>query len=154
MVPDRIERETLVEAPPEVVWDVVTDPSQMKAWWGGVAADIDLRPGGLGNLSWEEFGASFPLRVETVERPWLFSFRWVYPEGTEPGEGNSLRVEFILSPEGEHTRLQVIESGLSKIDWSDERKSKYLDEHSRGWDRYVPEVARYAARQVEVQASR
>lgn len=153
MVSDSIERETVIEAPPEVVWDVVTDPAHIRAWWGA-AAELDLRPGGEGALSWAEFDTTVPLRVEQVERPRVFSFRWVYPEGAEPRRENSLLVEFTLVPEGGRTRLRVVESGLSAVDWEPERKESYFGDHTRGWDRHVPALARLAADQAQVQALR
>ena len=44
-VPDRIDHEVLVEAPPERVWAIVTEPAHVGAWFGD-SAEIDLRPGG------------------------------------------------------------------------------------------------------------
>jgi uncharacterized protein YndB with AHSA1/START domain len=145
VIPNQIERETLIEAPLEVVWAVVTEPEQITRWFSD-AAQLDLRPGGEGVLSWQEHGP-VRLRVERVERPHLFSFRWMYPQGSEPLEGNSMLVEFTLSDEGGKTRLRVVESGLAAIDWAEEEKSKYLDSHSRGWERHVGELDRYMAAQ-------
>src|SRR5262245_43405832 len=51
MVADRIEREILIEAPVEVVWEVVTRPDQIRRWWSD-EAEVDLRPGGAGTLTW------------------------------------------------------------------------------------------------------
>ena len=141
MVPDQIKRETVIDAPPEVVWEVVTNPAYIREWWGATA-EIDMRPGGEGTLSWEQFGVTVRLRVEQVDRPRLFAFRWVYPDGAEPCAENSLRVEFLLRGEGRGTRLRVIESGLSKIAWPAERKATYFDDHVRGWDRHVAALAR------------
>src|SRR5688572_25822084 len=94
VVPERIEREVLIEAPLEVVWAVVTEPEHVGGWFGD-SAEIDLRPGGDATLTWEEHG-SVRARVESVDPPHTFSFRWARPVGAEPGEGNSTLVEFNL----------------------------------------------------------
>ena len=151
MASDRIERETLIEAPPEVVWEVLTEPGHIGGWWGAAAA-IDMRPGGQGTLSWQESDTTVALRVEVVERPRVLSFRWVYPKDVEPQEGNSLLVQFTLQPEGDRTRLRVIESGLSKLDWSDDRKAAYLGDHEPGWDRRLSQLAARAVAQVRAPA--
>jgi len=143
VIPDRIERETLIDAPLEIVWGVVTEPAQINRWFTD-AARLDLRPGGEGVFSWEEHG-SVPVRVERVERPHLFSFRWVYPEGSEPGEDNSTLVEFTLSDEGGRTRLRVVESGLASVDWAHDEKVRFLDSHTKGWERHFGTLDRYVA---------
>src|SRR5262245_40624846 len=109
MVPEHIEREILIDAPLEVVWAVVTEPEHVGAWFGDDAA-IELRPGGDMVLTWQEHG-SFRARVEKVEPPHVFAFRWARPAGAEPRTGNSTLVELSLSAEGERTRLRVVESG-------------------------------------------
>jgi len=152
VIPNQIERETLIDAPLEVVWGVVTEPAQITRWFSD-AAQLDLRPGGEGVLSWEQHGPVH-LRVERVERPRLFSFRWMHPAGSEPLEGNSMLVEFTLSDEGGKTRLRVVESGLAALDWAEEEKTKYLDSHSRGWERHVGELDRYVAAQREAATRR
>jgi uncharacterized protein YndB with AHSA1/START domain len=145
LIPDHIERETLIDAPVDVVWRVVTEPAQISRWLSD-AAELDLRPGGEGAISWKEHG-TVDLRVERVEPPHLFSFRWVYPEGAEPREGNSTLVEFTLSEEGDGTRLRVVESGLRAIEWSEEQKAEFLESHTQGWARHIGDLEEYVAQQ-------
>ena len=115
MPSDRIEREILIEAPVDVVWGVVTEPEQIKRWFTD-AADLDVRPGGNGTLRWDAKATNDPatahLRVEAVEPPHRFAFRWDFPEDAEPGPDNSLLVEFTLVAEGDSTRLRLVESGF------------------------------------------
>ncbi len=134
MVSDSIERDVLIEAPVEVVWSVVTEPDKIRLWLSDAAA-IDLAPGGDGELTWDS-GLRVPIVVETVDPPRTFAFRWVYPEGATPDERNSMRVEFTLEPEGDQTRLRVVESGLSSVEWDDARKDGYFAEHGEGWDKH------------------
>jgi uncharacterized protein YndB with AHSA1/START domain len=152
MIPTAIEKEILIDEPVEVVWGVVTEPAHIGGWFSD-SAELELRPGGEGALSWSDHGTVL-LRVKTVERPHRFAFRWMYPEGAEPREGNSLLVEFTLRPEGEATRLRVVEHGLAELDWDDEQKTKYADDHIAGWNRHLGDLHEYVARQRPVSAGR
>jgi uncharacterized protein YndB with AHSA1/START domain len=146
MVPERIEREILIEAPPEVVWAVVTEPEHVGGWFGD-SAEIDLRPGGEAVLTWEEHG-SVLARVEKVEPPHFFSFRWARPVGADPGKGNSTLVEFSLSAEGQGTRLRVVESGFPALDWPDDEKATYAEENREGWKLELGHLQEYVAKLV------
>jgi uncharacterized protein YndB with AHSA1/START domain len=152
MVPDRIEREILIDAPQEVVWAVVTESEHVAGWFGD-AAEIDLRPGGDATLTWDSHG-SFRARVEKVEPPHAFSFRWARPADAAPREGNSTLVEFRLSPEGKGTRLQVVESGFQALDGSDEEKATHASENTEGWRIELGELAEYATKQARASARR
>ena len=152
MVPERIEREVLIEAPVDVVWAVVTEPDHVAGWFGDSAA-IDLRPGGEAVLTWEEHG-SVLARVEQVEPPHTFSFRWARPMGAEPAEGNSTLVEFSLSAEGEHTRLRVVESGFPALDGSDEEKATYAEGNRDGWKAELGDLQEYVTTLVRASAQR
>jgi uncharacterized protein YndB with AHSA1/START domain len=143
MVPDRIEREVVVEAPVEQVWTVVTEAEHVGRWFGDASAEIDLRPGGAMAVTWVEHG-TVRARVEKVEPPHVFSYRWARPLGAEPREGNSTLVEFILGAEGERTRLRVVESGFQSLDRPDEEKAAYAEDNSRGWTVELDELREYA----------
>ena len=148
MVPDRIEQEILIDAPLEAVWAIVTEPKHVAAWFSD-SAEIDLRPGGEATLTWEKYGSVRAL-VEKVEPPTLFSFRWARPVGAEPGEGNSTLVEFSLSTEGEGTRLRVVESGFTELEWSEDEKAKYAGENEEGWEHELGELREYASSQMRL----
>jgi uncharacterized protein YndB with AHSA1/START domain len=150
MPADRIEREVQIEAPIDVVWAVVTEPEHIATWFSD-SAEIDARPGGQGRLVWQQKATSSAmtvnLRVERLEPPHFFSFRWDYPDGAEPDASNAALVEFSLQAEGESTRLRLVESGVDGLERSDEEKATYLDEHSRGWDFHLDHLRQYAADQ-------
>ncbi len=143
MIPNAIEREILIDAPVDVVWSVVSEPEQIRKWFAD-EAEIDLRVGGAGRLKFQPSGDSYELQVEAVEPPRRFAFRWVQPAGTVVGQANSMLVEFTLHPEQSGTRLRVVESGFDTVDWSDERKQKYADNHSRGWQSLLGRLRDYA----------
>jgi uncharacterized protein YndB with AHSA1/START domain len=74
-VTDRIEREIVVAAPAERLWEVLTRPEHIGRWFEGTAVQVDLRPGGAMVLSTQEYG-KFHAMVEQVEPPHRFSYRW------------------------------------------------------------------------------
>lgn len=150
MIADRIEREILIDAPPETVWDVLTQPHHINSWFAD-AVEIAPQPGGDGVLTWIQEGANehttVALRVVRADRPHFFSFRWNFPAGEEPTSRNASLVEFMLTAEGESTRLRLVESGINELDRSDQDKATYADEHRQGWDVILPKLVTYAPTQ-------
>jgi uncharacterized protein YndB with AHSA1/START domain len=142
VIPGQIEREVLIEAPIEVVWEVITAPDHILQWFSE-EAEIELRVGGSGRLAFKS-GDSYQLQVEAIEPPRRFAFRWVQPQGTVVRADSSMLVEFTLHPDGDGTRLRVVESGFDTVDWSDESTAKYADDHSRGWQELLGRLSLYA----------
>ena len=130
-----IERQVLIEAPVEVVWRMITEPDQITQWFAD-KVELVAEPGAHGYMGFGDQGG--PVVVETVDPPTRLSFRWNFPRGEEPVAGNSMLVEFTLTPEGaERTRLRVVESGHELRDWPDEEKQRYADEHRGGWAEFL-----------------
>jgi uncharacterized protein YndB with AHSA1/START domain len=155
VVADRIEREILIEAPPEIVWEVLTQPKHITAWFAD-AAEIDAVPGGRGCFTWitaPDRQNTVTLRVEHAAPPHYLAYRWNAPEGEEPREGNAPLVEFRLTPEAAGTRLRVVESGISGLERPEDAKAAYRDDHARGWDHLLAKLVDYASgqRQAAVQ---
>ena len=118
MTPDQIERETTIDAPVERVWALLTEAEHIAGWFADAGAEIDLRPGGAiralgehGSVTRADRGGRAAAR---------FAYRWARasrePGGDEPADGNSTLVEFTLAPEGDGTRLRVVESGFAALD--------------------------------------
>lgn len=150
MIPERIEREIVIEAPPERVWAVLTEPEHVGVWFSQ-SVEGDLRPGAASVLSWEEHG-SFTVLVERSDPPRFFSFRWAARSpGAEPVAGNSTLVEFTLVPEGDGTRLQVVESGFGGLD---EEQAEYVRDNEQGWDGALASLRKYVAETAEAPARR
>jgi len=148
MVPDRIERETFIKAPIERVWALITEAQHLGRWFGDAGAEIDLRPGGAMVVRWAEHGASRG-RVVAVEPHTRFSYRWAPfkdPGGEEPDEGNSTLVEFTLRPEGDATRLRVVESDFASLATSEEQRARNHEGNTEGWEHETDELRAYAER--------
>ena len=144
MVPQRIEREILIDAPVQVVWAVVTEPEHISGWFSD-SVELDLRPGGKALLHWEG-RPTVHGRVERVEPPHFFSFRWVLEHSQDFAEDNSTLVEFSLAAEDDSTRLTVVESGFRDLAGPEEDKQGHYDGHSRGWELELGQLADYVSR--------
>ena len=131
-VPGQIEREIVIAAPPDCVWAVLAEAEYLGKGSPDATAEVDLRPGGSIVLTWVEYG-TFLFRIERVEPPRFFSFRWARSTDAEPRPGNSTLVELTLVPEGSGKRLRVVERGFRDLDHSDEEKAAWANENVDGW---------------------
>jgi uncharacterized protein YndB with AHSA1/START domain len=139
-----IQREVLIEAPVEVVWRTITEPDQMSQWFAD-RVELVIEPGAHGYMQFGDQGG--PVVVETVDPPTRFSFRWNHPHDEEPVVGNSMLVEFTLTPEGdERTRLRVVESGHELRDWTEAERQRYADEHQGGWGEFLDRLTSVLAK--------
>jgi uncharacterized protein YndB with AHSA1/START domain len=138
-VPDSIEREVILPAPPARVWAALTQADQLGAWFG-TQASIDLRPGGEVVFTWD--GSTGPRGssrgvIEIVEPTQRFAFRWQ----ADQGDAQMTRVEFTLESHAEGTRLFVVESGFASLP----PELRTRESHMEGWQRELGELAQYLA---------
>jgi uncharacterized protein YndB with AHSA1/START domain len=145
MVPDRIEREIVIAAPVERVWEVVTRAEHVGAWFSDAGAEIDLRPGGVITMTWKDYGTGHGI-VERVEPPHVFAFRGALIGHTEVRDGNSTLVEFTLTDEGGRTRLRVVESGFDRLDLPADDALRQAEGNVEGWRIKTEELREYAER--------
>jgi uncharacterized protein YndB with AHSA1/START domain len=142
-----IEREIHVDAPPEVVFEVVSRPEHIREWWYA-ESDVEPAPGATGELVWGEGDDPrahvVPMAVVAAEPPRLFSFRWTHPAGETPVDGNSLLVTFELVPSGSGTLLRLTETGFRERGWEIAVLEEQYREHVAGWDTFVPRISAYA----------
>ncbi|HTZ08575.1 MAG TPA: SRPBCC family protein [Acidimicrobiales bacterium] len=134
-----IEREIAIDAPVEVVWRAVTEPEQIAQWFV-TGADIEARPGSEGSFSFRRDDGEvlrFHVTVTAVEPQRRFAYRWQHSEGTAPAEGNSVLVEFTLTPQGDGTLLRVVESGVDRMDWPESQQAEYARDHQGGWQGFL-----------------
>jgi uncharacterized protein YndB with AHSA1/START domain len=149
---DSVEREILIEANPEVVWGVITEPEQISRWFSD-DAKVEGRLGAEGTLTWKPGGRGgnkeadliVPIRVVEAEPFRRFSFRWNHPQGAGPDESNSALVEFSLTEEAGGTRLTVLENGIGAVTQDEQGKTRYLEQHEHGWEKHLGELLDYVA---------
>ena len=129
-----IEREIVIAASPETVWQFLVDPEKASSWMG-MQFWSEPRAGGLyrvevipGHIARGEF-------VE-VDPPHRLVHTWGW-EGDNPVAPGSTTIEYELTLEGDGTRLRFVHSGLP----SEESKTS----HAHGWDHYFERLTVAAA---------
>ncbi len=144
---ESIQREIYIDASPEIVFDVISQPEHVKCWWPD-EAKYELVPGQPGEIVFGDCnsgGKVVSFMVMESDPPNTFSFRWTHPSDELPVQGNSLFVTFTLSAEGEGTTLRMIESGFREMGRDDSQvEAEYLD-HVSGWDHFLARIAPYVA---------
>jgi len=142
----RIERDVLIPAPVERVWELVTSADHVGRWFADGGAEIDLRPGGALSLTWPAHG-TFHGRVMTVEPPHRFAYRWLSKPDlqAEPTPANSTLTEFTLAAEGDATRVAVVESGFDALELDGEERAAALASHTEGWTAELGDLVAYAS---------
>jgi uncharacterized protein YndB with AHSA1/START domain len=98
---EQVEREVLVPASRDRVWEAITDPEEV-AQWLAEDAELDLRPGG--DLAVRADGTSREGFFEEVSEPERLVFWWGAPDA------EFTRVEVKLEEIDEGTRIRVVEA--------------------------------------------
>ena len=146
MAQDWIERDVLIDASRERVWEVLTSAGHV-AHWFGASADIDLRPGGHAQFGWPD-QAVFEAVVERVEPPSAFSYRWARDADGDPGKGTGTLVEFTLTEVPAGTLLRVVETGFASLNLSQAEQDKAAEGNRLGWSDELAQLKEYAERAV------
>lgn len=137
---DQIERVLTLPVPRERVWAALTEPDQMAQWFGN-RAEFALHPGAAALFGWEEHGTE-PGRIEAVEPPRRFAFRW-RPYRSDPAlsfdNAPGTLVEFTLDEVPEGTRLTLVESGFASL--PPEVQAAALADNAGGWDEELGHLA-------------
>lgn len=147
---DTIEREIHIDAPVERVWSLLTEAEHLGTWFGDAGAEIDLRPGGDLTLSWhnergEKGRVDHRGRVERVDEPNLFAFRWGRQAGYD--EAESTLVEFTLSPADSGTRVRMVESGFASLPGAEVQA--WYESHAEGWEIELGHLTEHAGQAAE-----
>ena len=90
----RIERR--IEVPPETAFDMLTNPDQMRAWWGDDAEfDIELRVGGQWTITRWEGGEEYLATGNylEVERPSRLQYTFSMPQFSPNSDTITIRIE-------------------------------------------------------------
>lgn len=107
---DPVTREVTVGATPDAVWDALTDPRELAAWFGA-EAELDLRVGGAVRFRWPD-GTERRGLVVDVDAPRRLAFRWRELRTSESGleAADSTVVAFMLASDEQGTRVTVTET--------------------------------------------
>jgi uncharacterized protein YndB with AHSA1/START domain len=102
-----IRREIVLDAPPDEIWDALTDPRELAEWFAN-DVELDVRPGGEGVFRWDD-GSERRALVEVVVANARFEFWWWSPDG------EATLVAIALDPLEDGTRVIVTETAT---EWS------------------------------------
>jgi uncharacterized protein YndB with AHSA1/START domain len=61
-------------------------------------------------------------------------------------EGSATLVEFTLTPEGDGTRVRVVESGFASTDAVKVDQARHAEANSQGWRQVLDSLRRYGER--------
>jgi uncharacterized protein YndB with AHSA1/START domain len=109
---DRVIRNADVAAPPDRVWEALTEAGELSAWFGA-EADGAFESGGRIRFRWRD-GRERLAVIEELDRSRRLAFRWLPFERHPGGETRLLgpgRVEITLEPVPDGTRITVVERG-------------------------------------------
>lgn len=154
---DRIEKQIVLAAPRERVWQAIVDSTRFGTWFGVafdgpfvegervagriVPTQVDPKVAEL-QAPWE--GMACDVHVERIRPMELFAFRWhAYPEGPdEDPQGKAMTlVEFRLDDATDGTRLTITESGFDRVPL--EHRAKAFADNEGGWTMQIALIARY-----------
>ena len=107
-----IRLERVFPGPPELVWDVMTDPALIPRWWGPAhhapaVVEMDVRPGGRWRFEIDAHGTIFGFSGEYIEvqRPDRLVQTFVF----DPYPDAGTREEATLAPRGDGTTLFTVD---------------------------------------------
>ncbi len=118
------------------VWTAITEAKELATWFGD-EAELDLRAGGDGAMTWKNHGR-YAMRVEEVDAPRRLVWSWVHEPGVAFEDAPTTRVEWELTErEGGGTTLHLRESGfLTDV---------HLEQNDTGWDEELGELVELLA---------
>ena len=139
---DRIEKTVTIKAPLDRVWRAISDHSEFGTWFK-VVLDQPFVAGqpSTGHMTFRDRKIAWNADVVTLEPPHRFAFRW-RPYAIDPNVDYSAEpktlVEFTLTPEGDATRLTVVETGFDAI--PEHRRAEAYRMNDQGWAKQVENV--------------
>jgi uncharacterized protein YndB with AHSA1/START domain len=110
---EMIERQVTLPAPRQDVWDALTEPDRVAAWFGG-QVEWDLQPGGAARFH-DEDGSERAGVIDTVATCQVLRFRW-WPNGEG---GPESEVTYTLEDVPDGTRLTVTEAPTESTESTD-----------------------------------
>jgi uncharacterized protein YndB with AHSA1/START domain len=159
MIPDRIEKEVLLNAPLDRVWRAISDADEFGQWFG-VRFDGPFVPGAsltgvmtptavdddVAKAQEPYAGKADTWQIVAVEPHRRLAFRW-HPYGVEGGIASSKEpttlVEFTLEDTADGVLLRIVESGFEAI--PAERRQSAFESNNEGWSAQTELVRKYLA---------
>ena len=133
---DTIEREILISAPIERVWEIVTTPEHMGQWFGDAGAS---RSGNVITMAWEKYGEA---DLEVVREDAPQHLRLLLGRERQGGRADARRV--LPHPGGlGHPRAGGRER-VRRAEGHDEVRAELREGNVGGWEHELGDLERYA----------
>lgn len=144
---DRIEREITIRASKERVFNAITDPAQLVAWFPETI-EGEVKEGQQPIFGFGEYGHS-SVHIVKVQPYDYFAYRWVQTDDSNGFIGDVLAqantiVEFSLREEGGTTIVKVSETGFAGL--PEKVGQKKFADNSSGWDYFINRLQEFAER--------
>lgn len=139
---DTIERKLDLNVPLQRAWDAVATPRGLSQWFSD-RAEFEPVAGASMRLEWDEYD-SVPARVEKVDPPREFAFRWIAYGARDTDEltpQNSTVVTFSLEETASGTHLTLRETGFASL--APELRGVARPEHESGWNTELDELVQH-----------
>jgi uncharacterized protein YndB with AHSA1/START domain len=114
----------------ERVWEAITQPAEIEAWWG--RADVDARPGGTMRIEWLNGDVTMPAAITEFDPPRVLEIEGE-PHGT---------LRFELAPDGDGTLLTFVARSVIPEDF----RSKVL----AGWHFHLDALEDFVERGTRI----
>jgi len=139
-----------IGAPPETVFDALTNPVELASWWGSAETyrtydwQVDLRPGGRYSCKAKSVGGNnggneseVHGEYTEVDPPRTLAFTWA-PSWEQ---GNQTQVRYTLEPTASGTRLRIIHWGFGD-------RQKSVEGHAEGWMRVLGWLEQFCLKEI------
>lgn len=124
--------EVRIDAPPERVWEALTDARELERWFP-LEAEVEPGEGGRIRMSWgSEYDAEMPILV--WDPPHQLRTSWF---------GQGVVTDYLLEADGGGTRIRAVSSGFSM----DPSWDEWVEGTERGWAYELRALKHYLERQ-------
>ncbi len=159
MSSDRIEKQVVLKAPLDRVWQAISDADEFGRWFGvrfdgpfvaGTSVIGTITPTtvdeDVAKAQQPHAGKADAWQIVAVEPQRRLAFRW-HPFGVEDDRDDSdeptTLVEFTLEETSDGVLLRIVESGFEAI--PAERRSSAFESNKQGWSAQAELVRKYLA---------
>ena len=144
---DRIERQLVLNAPRQKVWDAITKADLVSQWFGTATIIPSLAVGQEISFEWADYDHTSRAIIEEVDPMNTFAYRWEHGkvDFDKPIQEDVLTlVTFTLEDAGAGTLLTVVETGFVSLP---EGVGSY-EENSSGWTYELNELKEFLEKET------
>jgi uncharacterized protein YndB with AHSA1/START domain len=120
------------------IWSALTDPGQIRAWWGDDVT-LEARPGGRFVERWTPPGGPSVTTSGVVTRAEpgkILEFTWA-----DEGWTATTTVTFEIEPLARGSRLRLEHRGWTAL--PAEERGELMEDHAAGWTKHLKSLAKH-----------